>query len=74
MAKRGKGKWDAVRLSDLSFAELEALRRQIIDDPANANPEHATGSIDLYSKAARAKLDALGWAVFYKQQEKSKAA
>lgn len=61
--------WDAVKLSALSFEELAALRAAVVDDPSSANPRHANGSIHLYTKAARRKLDALTWAVFYKMQE-----
>lgn len=65
--------WDATKLADLSFAELEALRQAVITDPANANPEHTAGrSIYLYTTSARRKLDALAWAVTYKLADLSK--
>lgn len=68
--------WDAVKLSDAySLEELARLRSMITDDPANADPDHAKGnSIFLYKKSARKKLEALSYAVYYKLEEKKKAA
>jgi hypothetical protein len=68
-------RWNAVRLADEnSLEQLEALRRSIVDDPANANPAHATGrSIFLYAPAAQRKLDALAHAVTMKLAERRRA-
>lgn len=67
--------WDAVKLSEAyTLEELAQLRDLITNDPASANPGHATGAdIYLYNKKARRKLDAIGWAVYYKQQEARRA-
>lgn len=63
--------WDAVRLSEAyTLEELTQLRGLVTSDPASVNPGHATGDIHLYNKRARRKLDAIGWAVYYKQREK----
>lgn len=62
----------ACELAELSFEELETRRAKIVDDPANANPARATGSIFLYTPQARRKLDDLAWAVTYKLQAKKK--
>jgi hypothetical protein len=62
--------WDAVKLSAYSLEQLQELREAVTNDPKNANPDHATGkSIYLYTKAARDRLDALGWAITYKLKE-----
>lgn len=60
--------WKQHLLSEHSFADLERLRLSIVNDPACANPDKK--SIYLYSKSARRKLDALGWAVTTKLNEK----
>lgn len=66
--------WNAVRLSEHSFADLSTLRDMVINDPKSVNPRHASGDdINLYTPAARMKLDALSWAVFYKKQDSAKA-
>lgn len=63
--------WDAVKLSEAyTLEELAKLRELVTSDPASANPAHTAGDIYLYNKKARRKLDAIGWAVYYKQQEK----
>lgn len=63
--------WDAVRLSDsYTLAELNTLRGEVESDPASANPGHAKGSINIFTKAARRRLDALAWAVTYKLRER----
>jgi hypothetical protein len=60
--------WNAVKLSDAySLEELYELRKSITEDPSNANSD---GSIYLYTKAARKKLDAIGYAVSYKIKER----
>lgn len=61
--------WCPVKLSDAySFDQLNALRLEV--EAAGANPEHAAGrSINLYTPAARRKLDALAWAVTHKLKE-----
>lgn len=61
--------WQAWRLSDHSFEDLNALR--LIVESEGANPAHAAGnSIYLYTPEARRKLDALAWAVSVKLKEK----
>ena len=66
--------WNAVKLSEHSYADLAILRDMVTSDPKSANPRHATGDdIHLYTAAARKKLDALSWAVFYKKQEAREA-
>lgn len=66
--------FDAVKLSEAyTMEELAKLRQQVIDDPENANPEYVKGRcIYLYTKAARKKLDAIAYAVYYKQKDASK--
>jgi len=67
--------WDAARLSDLPLPALVELRAFIVENPANANPEHAAGrSIYLYTPSARRKLDALAWAVTHKLANARRAA
>lgn len=62
--------WSPTRLSDYSFEQLNTLRREVESDPASANPGHAAGtSINLYTPAARRRLDALAWAVTHKLKE-----
>jgi hypothetical protein len=63
--------WNAVKLSEHSYADITILRMMVQTDPKSANPSGS--SIYLYTPAAQRKLDALAWAVFYKQQEASKA-
>jgi hypothetical protein len=67
--------WDAVKLSEAySLDELAQLRDVVTSDPVNANPDHAKGkSIYLYTKSARKKLEAIGYAIYYKLDEKSRA-
>jgi hypothetical protein len=58
--------WNACKLADkLTQAQLLELMHAVQNDPASANPGHATGSIWLYTKAARKKLDVIGWAITY---------
>lgn len=65
--------WQAPKLADLSFEQINELRLAVVADPASANPAHKAGkSIYLYTKSAMKKLDALAWAVFYKKQEASR--
>jgi hypothetical protein len=61
--------WKATKLCDLSFEELNELREMVVNDPKSANPDHARGSIYLYTREANRKLDALAWAVTYKLAE-----
>lgn len=71
---RGVFGWDPVRLCDAyTNAELALAIQQIHDDPASANPEHARGSIHLYTAAARKRTTALAWAVVYNQQSIARA-
>ena len=65
--------WDSVKLyRNLSMSELTALQQQVQVDPKSRNPAHATGSIYLYTKAARRKLDAISWAMTYHLQDARK--
>ena len=59
--------WDAVKLSQYSLADLNALRLSVESDPNNRNPDG--GSLYIHSKSARRKLDALAWAVTYRMAE-----
>lgn len=63
--------WQAVRLSNAySLDQLNTLRLEVQGDPEAANPAHAAGrDINLYTKGARRKLDALAWAVTHKLAE-----
>lgn len=71
--------WDAVKLADYSFEQLEQLRHQV--QAEHANPRDESGryleggqpSLYLYDKKGRWKLDKLAWAVTYKQQDKRRA-
>lgn len=66
--------WNQARLSDHSMEDLQALRRAVEEDPASANPQHATGqSIYLFTPEARRKLDAIAWAIATKLREKPRA-
>ncbi len=57
----------------MSMAELVELQNTITSDPANRNPGLDSGSIYLYTKAARRKLDAIGWAIHYHLAEAKRA-
>lgn len=72
MGKQRTYGFSAPKLADAySLVELNALREGIVNDPANANPDHTNGnSIYLYTAAARRKLDALGYAVFFRLKMK----
>lgn len=73
---RGVLGWDPVKLyAEYSANELATAIQQISADPANANPAHTAGnSIYLLTPAARKRTDALSWAVFYHQQDRSARA
>lgn len=75
MSARRLSRWNAVRLADENTTEqLHALRESIVNDPANANPAHASGrSIYLYSPAAQRKLDAIALAVTFHLAARRKA-
>lgn len=64
--------WKGYKLADLSFADLDLLRLQIIANPKNHTPRDAKGhpvrGVWLYTPTARKKLEALAWAVTYKLQ------
>lgn len=62
--------WNAPKLSELTFEELNILRESVTNDPNNADPAYSRGGIYLYKKSARRKLDALAWAVTYKLAER----
>ncbi|WP_414488065.1 hypothetical protein [Stenotrophomonas maltophilia] len=72
---RGAFGWDAVKLADVyPSAALAAAIGEIHADPAAANPEHAAGrSIQIYTKAAKKRTEALAWAIFYQKQAASRA-
>jgi hypothetical protein len=66
--------WDAVKLSNAyGLPELELLRQQLVNDPANQNPQcRANGgnSISLYMPATNKKLDKLAYAVQFVLSDK----
>lgn len=72
---KGNFGWDACRLADeYAPSDLAAAVLEIHRDPANANPDHASGkSIYLLTKVARKRIDALTWAIFYQKQAQSRA-
>lgn len=56
--------WDPVKLANhLSMEELNELRQSVENDPAHKNRD--TGSIWLYNRKGRRKLDAISWAITY---------
>lgn len=66
---RGVFGWDATRLNEAYSAdECSQAILQIRDDPAAKNPAHEHGSVDIFTKPARTRMDALSWAIFYHQQ------
>lgn len=67
--------WDSVKLADAyTAAELAAAIGEINADPAASNPDHKSGSsINLYTKNAKKRKDALCWAIFYQKQAASRA-
>lgn len=59
--------WDAVELSkNYTASELDNWVNEIRNNPDNLNPD---GGIQIYTKPAQKKIDALTWAVTYLQQE-----
>lgn len=65
--------WKATDLaSHLTMEELVLLQAEVQNDPKSKNPDHdgPRQSIYLYTKPARRKLDALGWAITYKLAER----
>lgn len=67
--------WDSCKLADAYDIEtLVKLRAAVEDDPFSANPCLATGSIWRFTKAARAKLDKIDWAITYRLGDLKKAA
>lgn len=62
--------WDAVKLAGAySLSELDALRREVETDPANACPLYAAGkSLYPLTAKARKRLQAIAWAVTYHLQ------
>lgn len=52
--------WNRVKLSSLSYEELEILEAQVKEDHA------CQDGIFIYDEKGRKKLDALSWAVYYK--------
>lgn len=68
--------FDPIKLADnLTSAELGRLMLQISEDPESKNPAHAAGrTIEIYTKKANKKMDAIALAVFYQKQEKQRAA
>lgn len=66
MATRVYGWRPVAMFENLSLGQLTDLMQWVQNDPKSANPLHASGhSIFLYTKAARKKLDAIGWAITY---------
>ncbi len=60
--------WDRLKLATLTYEELEVLERDV-----KTNHEHQDG-IYMYDAAGRKKLEALSWAVYYKNKNDRKAA
>lgn len=72
--------WDRVKLAEAySIEQLNELRKQVEADHANPRDEkgryleNGKPSIYLFDKKGRQKLDNIGWAIYYHQQERSKA-
>ncbi|MBD2797709.1 hypothetical protein ID856_14365 [Xenorhabdus sp. 18] len=63
--------WNRVKLAQHSYEDLERLQADVEENHACRN------GIYLFDKAGQQKLDALSWAVYYKQKaernEKAKA-
>ncbi len=67
-----KYEWKAWRLANAySFAELNRLREEVEGNPTS---KEKPGSLWIYTRAARRKLDAIAWAVTYKLAEKRREA
>lgn len=72
--------WDRVKLAEAySIEQLNELRKQVEAEHANPRDEkgryleNGNPSIYLFDKKGRQKLDNIGWAIYYHQQERSKA-
>lgn len=71
--------WDAVRLSDCSLEHLQKLREAV--ELEHKNPLDAKGhplergqpTLYFHDKAGRKKLDAIAWAIRYKQDDERRA-
>lgn len=57
------------KFTNMSMEELIALRKKIEGDPKSKNPK---GGFNIYTKAAKKKLDDIAWAITYKLQEKKR--
>lgn len=66
---------NAVKLyQKYSIEELQKMDQAIRDDPKNHNPEHLVGkSIWIYTKQARKKMDAIGWAITWHLRDRREA-
>lgn len=59
--------WNRVKLSTLTYDELDQLRKKVEEEHACNN------GIFLYDKSGLKKLDALSWAVYHKMKAEKKA-
>lgn len=67
--------WDAVKLyRSLSMEQLTEMNVFISSLPESQNPNHKTArDINLYTREARRKMDAVTWAITYHLQDKRNA-
>ena len=62
--------WDPVKLADAyTLEQLSALRLEVEAEPRHRTPVGAdgrpVGTIYIFTKPARRKLDAIGWAIYH---------
>lgn len=64
--------WKPYELSKhLTVSQLIELDEDVRHDPRSANPEHAAGrSIYIYTRAARKRMEAIGWAITHHIQRR----
>lgn len=60
--------WNRHKLATLTYEELEALEADVKENHAHQ------GGIYIYDTAGRKKLDALSWAVYYKNKRDRKGS
>ena len=70
MAKMKNYSWCPVRLAEAyDLEQLNALRLEVEDAPGNRTPVDRDGrpvdTIYIFTRGARKKLDAIGWAVYH---------
>ena len=72
--------WDSVKLADLTYEQLDTLRKQV--EAEHVNPKDSEGryvengkqTIYVYDAKGRKKLDALSWAVTHKLKDDKKSS